>query len=192
MLDREKINQYMRNLYRFLAPLEKQEADEVVREIESHLYDVIEQCERDGQQADLDSLLQRFGTPRELAEQYVDHVQTGAPLPAGFTAMRSVKRGLTSTLYLATLLSGYGASLFLLVLGGVNAFLLGGIGISMSDGGDSIVIALMEDLRGAGHEVILNGLWISPIAVLLGSAIGYLTFRVLRLLSNHSRQARYA
>ena len=92
MDQRQMINQYLNTLQRYLARLSPAEATEVIQEIESHIFDLIEQHQANGQTADAAAILQGFGEPRQLAAQYVAHLTTGAPPPRGFKAIVQVKK----------------------------------------------------------------------------------------------------
>ena len=93
MEQQQMIHQYLNTLQRYLARLSPAEAKEVIREIESHIFDLIEQREAAGQPVDAQSILQGFGEPRQLAGQYVAHITDGAPPPLGFRAIQRVKHG---------------------------------------------------------------------------------------------------
>src|SRR3990167_9225382 len=92
MEQRDIIHQYLKELERYLARLKKTEAQEVLKEIESHIFDALEQ-QHSGQAEDARAILQGFGEPRELAAQYVAHITKGAPPPVGFKAIQKVKQG---------------------------------------------------------------------------------------------------
>lgn len=108
MSERKKIRNYLDNLDRYLSPLSPSESQEVVREIESHIYDVIDDVEVKGEVANVEDILERLGAPRELALQYVGHIQHGAPPPEGFRAISLVKKGLSRTAYWSMMCFGYG------------------------------------------------------------------------------------
>ena len=95
MSERNVIRTYLTSLNRYLAPLSDEEAGEVVREIESHIFDVIDSQEMAGQEADVARILARLGSPRELAAQYVSHVRSGTPPPEGLSAIATVRKGLS-------------------------------------------------------------------------------------------------
>ncbi len=177
----QRIRRYSQDLATYLAPLEPADAAEVIREIEGHVLDVLEQSERNGKLADVDSILAGFGEPRELAARYVSHVLAGTPPPSGFRAIQTVRRGVTRGLYGSMAVFGYGLTLFLLGLAVVKILGQGSVGLWSNPGGESVVIAF----TGAPHpdQTELLGPLFAPIALLLAAAIGVLTRRVLQVLS---------
>ena len=115
MEQRDIIHQYLKELERYLARLEKAQAQEVLREIESHIFDALEQQQSSGQVEDASAILRGFGEPRQLAFAYVAHVTDGAPPPAGFKAIQKVKQGVTATLYYAMAAFGFSIAFMFLV-----------------------------------------------------------------------------
>ena len=89
MSGREQISNYLKSFNRYLASLSSKDAAEVIKEIESHIYDVIDQQEMAGKEADIEGILAGLGAPRVLAENYVSHIQQGTPPPKGFRVARS-------------------------------------------------------------------------------------------------------
>ena len=113
----------------------------MIREIKSHVLDVLEQAEREGQAADLEGILAGFGEPRELAARYVSHVLAGTPPPQGFRAIQTVRRGVTRGLYGSMAIFGCGLTLFFLGLALVKILGQGSVGLWSNPGGESVVIA---------------------------------------------------
>lgn len=180
MEQRDIIHQYLHELNRYLARLSQTEAQEVIREIESHIFDVIEQGEAAGQAADAAAILKGFGEPRELAAQYVAHITTGAPPPKGFKAIQKVKRGVTISLYYSMALFGFSiaaALIFIVIAKLVTPEL---VGVWSTAGGHSFVIGFTSPSLPQEREML--GVWIVPVAGLAGIAIIEITRRVLRVL----------
>jgi uncharacterized membrane protein len=92
MPDRDIIHGYLKSLAKYLSRLENADADDVIREIESHIYDALESHEKEGAENSAEVVLAGFGLPRELAAQYVDHILEGAAPPKGFKAIQRVKK----------------------------------------------------------------------------------------------------
>jgi hypothetical protein len=109
MRSQQLIRAYMRTLTAHLGKLDPAESQEVVREIESHLHDVLEQAEARGDTPDVAALLAGFGPPEALAARYVAHVQEGAPPPSGFGVIQSVKRTATRGLYYTVIITWSGS-----------------------------------------------------------------------------------
>lgn len=180
MSDREMVHDYLKSLMKFLSRLDKNDANDVLREIECHIYDVMEIREKDGQMINAEAILEGFGKPRELANQYVGHILEGAPPPKGFRAIQRVKRGATKGLYFATGFFGYFISLTLLAIGLYKPFDPESVGFWTSESGDSVVIGAMSEVPAGTQELL--GWWIVPIAIGLAIGGAYLTNRVLRVL----------
>ncbi|MEO9599607.1 hypothetical protein [Parasphingorhabdus sp.] len=180
MSDREMIHNYLQSLMRFLSRLDREDADDVLREIESHIYDVMEMREENGQIIDASAILEGFGQPRDLASQYVDHILKGAPPPRGFKAIQSVKRGATSGLRYATALVGYVTAATLIIVGLYKLIDPDAVGFWANESGESVVIGALTEVPAGTHE--LMGWWLTPVALGIGIAAAYLTSRLLRVL----------
>ncbi|MDR7335686.1 HAAS signaling domain-containing protein [Roseateles asaccharophilus] len=182
---RQRIQRYSQELATYLAPLDPADAAEVIREIEGHVLDVLEQSERSGQLVQLENVLAGFGEPRELAARYVSHVLAGTPPPRGFRAIQTVRRGVTRGLYGSMAAFGYGLALCFLSLAVVKLLGQGSVGLWATPGGESVVIGF----TGAPHpdQAELLGPLFAPVALALAAAIGLLTRRVLQVLSRSLR-----
>lgn len=184
MSDREMIHNYLQSLMRFLSRLDREDADDVLREIESHIYDVMEMREENGQMIDASAILEGFGQPRDLASQYVDHILKGAPPPRGFKAIQRVKRGATTGLRFATGFFGYILSATLIAIGLYKPLNPDAVGFWANESGESIVIGTLSEVPAGTQE--LMGWWIMPIAIILGIGAAFLTSRLLRVLKLQS------
>lgn len=180
MSDREQIQNYLHTLDRYLARLPKEDANEVLKEIESHIYDAIELAESQGEQIDVSGLLQGFGSPRQLAEQYIDHMLEGTPPPDGFSALTSVKHKATTGIYWSTLLLGYGLSLCLMLLAVAKIVSPELVGVWPSEGGQSVIVGVI-DVDSQPSNELLQG-WLVPVAIVLGALVARLTYKLLQIL----------
>ena len=180
MSDRDMIHNYLQSLMRFLSRLDQEDADDVLREIESHIYDVMEIREENGQLIDASAILEGFGQPRELASQYVDHILQGAPPPKGFRAIQQVKRGATHGLRVAAGFSGYTTAATLIAIGFYKLVDPESVGFWVAQSGESVVIGALSEVPMGTHELL--GWWIMPIAIGLGIGAAFLTKNVLRAL----------
>jgi len=180
MAERDIIHNYLKSLSKYLSRLDKADADDVIREIESHIYDVLEASESEGRSFDAAAVLAGFGEPRELAAQYVDHMLDGTPPPEGFKAIQRVKRGATKGLYYAMEIFGYGLSLILMIVGVYKAFSPDDVGVWASASGESIIVGVSS--QPPGHTDELLGWWLVPIAFGLAFGGAYLTKRILGVL----------
>lgn len=180
MSERELIHNYLKRLSKYLSRLDKADADEVIREIESHIFDAIELQEQNGQQPDALSILNGFGEPRELANQYVEHLLKGTPPPTGFKAIQSVKKGATKGLYYSMGLFGYGVSVFLVMIGLAKLFMPDVVGVWSAAQGNSVTITFSDHTYPNSEELL--GYWLMPIAITIGIGTARLTKRVLGVL----------
>jgi len=180
MISREPIQTYMRTLAARLGRLDPADADEVILEIESHLQDVLEQAEVRGEDLDIDALLQGFGSPEALAAQYVAHIQTGAPPPAGFRVIQRVRQTVTRGLYYSMAAFGYAIALGCLLLALAKVLQPSLVGAWSANDGNSVVVAWSGSPHPAAQEVV--GYWLVPIALAAGLWCAELTRRVLRVL----------
>jgi len=180
MSEREQIHNYLKYLSKYLSRLDKSDADEVIREIESHIFDAMELQEQSGKQPDAQAILDGFGEPRELANHYVEHMLKGTPPPTGFKAIQSVKKGVTKSLYYSMGLFGFGISLFMIIMGLGKLFMPDMIGVWSAAQGNSIVITFSENIYPNSEELL--GYWLIPIAIVIGVGIARLTKGVLAVL----------
>lgn len=180
MSERDLIHDFLKNLSKYLSRLEKTDAQEVIREIESHILDAIEFQEENGKTVDAQVILDGFGEPRELANQYVEHLLKGTPPPVGFKAIQKVKKGATKTLYYSMGLLGFGISLVLITVGLGKLIFPTEVGVWSASHGNSVIISFSENVYPESAELL--GYWLSPIAIALGVGIALLTKSVLRVL----------
>lgn len=182
MEQRDLIHNYLQELNRYLARLSQAQAQEVIREIESHLYDAIEQSAAAGQDTNAATILKGFGEPRELAAQYVAHITDGLPPPKGFRAIQSVKKGVTIGLYYSMALFGFSISAALLLIGIAKVVVPDLVGVWSAADGNSFIIGFTAPSLPPEREML--GIWIVPVAGLTGSAIFEITRRVLVILKS--------
>jgi len=182
MSEHEQIHNYLKYLSKYLSRLDKSSADEVIREIESHILDSIELQEQNGEKPDAQAILDGFGEPRELANHYVEHMLKGTPPPTGFKAIQSVKKGVTKGLYYSMGLFGFGISLLLIIIGLGKLFMPDLIGVWSAAQGNSVIIIFSEDIYPDSKELL--GYWLIPIAIALGVGIARLTKGVLAALKS--------
>ena len=180
MSDRETINNYLDSFSRYLSRLKKQEADDVLREIESHIYDAIEMAETNGEMVDVNQILNGFGAPRELAEQYTSHMIDGTPPPEGFSAITTVKHGVTNSVYWATWILGYGVGLGLIVLSILKLLFPDSVGLWVSNHGQSVVVGMVDVASQQGDEML--GMWFIPLGLIVGLFSIKATFVTLKAL----------
>lgn len=176
----QPIRRYLDALSLHLRKLDKADAEEVIREIESHIHEVIEQTQARGEAPDVDALLRGFGPPERLAAQYVAHIRTGAPPPAGFRVIQRVKQTVTGGLYYSMGAFGYSVAIALLLLAVAKVLQPSLVGAWTSNGGNSVAIAWSGSPYPDAKEML--GYWLVPIALLASTWCAVLTHRVLRIL----------
>jgi len=181
MSDREIVHTYLKTLERYLSRLEKQDADEVISEIESHIFDALDEA---GDAADAASILKGFGSARDLAAAYVDHMLEGSPPPEGFKAIQKVRKGMTKGLYYSTIGFGYTIAFGLLLIGIWKPFAADNVGLWSAAGGNSLIVGFV-DQAPAGTEELL-GWWLIPVFLILGASIAWGTFRLMSILKPKS------
>ena len=180
MIPRHLIREYMRALVSQLGKLEKADAEEVIREIESHIHDVVDQAEARGEDLDVTALLEGFGPPEALAAQYVAHIQQGAPPPVGFRVIQRVKQTVTRGLYYSMGAFGYSIAIAFLLLALAKVFEPSSVGVWSAAGGNSITITWTGSPYTDAEELLGYGL--VPLALLAAAWCAELTRRVLRVL----------
>ncbi len=180
MIPNHPIRRYVDALALHLRKLDKADAEEVIREIEGHIHDVVEQAEARGEVPDVDALLQGFGPPQALAAQYVAHIRTGAPPPAGFRVIQRVTRTVTRGLYYSMGAFGYSVAVALLLLALAKLWQPSLVGAWSINGGHSVAIAWSGSPYQDATEIL--GYWLVPIALVASTWCAVLTHRVLRVL----------
>ena len=182
MEQRDIIHQYLKELERYLARLEKAQAQEVLKEIESHIFDALEQQQGSGLTEDAKAILQGFGEPRELALAYIAHITTGAPPPVGFKAIQKVKQGVTVTLYYAMAAFGFSIAFALFFIAGAEVIMPDSVGAWSAGNGHSLAIGFLATPYPAEQELL--GAWLAPAAILSALLVSTLTRRILRALKH--------
>lgn len=180
MISRQPIRAYIDALAKHLGRLDKADADEVVREIESHIHDVVDHAEARGELVDVAALLAGFGAPQALAAQYVAHIQSGAPPPAGFRVIQRVTRTVTRGLYYSMGAFGYSIAIAFLLLAVAKLMDPSLVGAWTTDGGESVAVTWSGSPYPHARELL--GYWLVPIAVAGAVWCAELTRRVLRVL----------
>lgn len=180
MISRHLIRAYVGTLATRLDALDPADAEEVIREIESHLHEVVDQAESRGEALDVAALLEGFGPPERLAAQYIAHLQHGTPPPAGFRVLQRVRLGATRGLYYS--MAGFGFSVAALLLGLAMAKLLApdAVGVWSVADGNAYVITWSGSPQSQARELL--GWALPPLALLAALWCAELTRRVLQVL----------
>ncbi|MDC0601867.1 hypothetical protein OAP14_02430 [Aliiglaciecola sp.] len=182
MSDNYKLRNYLKDLELYLARLNQDEANEVVKEIESHIFDAIDQTEAKGSIADVETILQGFGPPRELASGYVSHILNGAPPPRGFRSISLVRKGVSKTLYYSMFVFGYGLGIILIFAGFYNLVIPNSIGIWSVADGNSFVVGTISSPGYIEDGEVFTGLWLTLLFIFCGYLLLLLSHRILQIL----------
>lgn len=177
MTTRNWIRAYTRELSNHLQTLPPADAEEVAREIEGHLHEVVDLAEERGEDIDIAALLKGFGPPDRLATQYIAHLQKGAPPPAGFRVLR---QGVTRGLYFSMGGLGFSLAVALLWLAVTKLFHPEAVGVWSVADGNAYVIAWSGVPQLPAEE--LFGWGLVPVALLASLWCAEVTRRVLRVL----------
>lgn len=180
MIARHLIRAYVGTLATHLDSLETADAEEVIREIESHLHEVVDQAEAQQEALDVAALLAGFGPPERLAAQYIAHLRDGTPLPAGLRVLQQVRRSVSSGLYYS--MAGFGFTIAALLLGLAlsKLFTPDMIGVWSAANGNAYVISWSGPPQPQAEELL--GWTLLPIALLAAVWCAGLTRRVLAVL----------
>lgn len=180
MLERDMIHAYLKSLSKYLSRLSKPEADEVTREIEAHIYDAIELQQESGGPINIEEVLVRLGSPRELAAQYSEHILEGAPPPRGFKSIQKIKKGATQGLMASMALMGFSFSLLFAVLGLAKFIYPEKVGVWSVAHGNSIIIAFSDSFYPNSTELL--EWWLIPITWSLAAVTFQITRKVLAVM----------
>jgi len=181
----EQIESYLTGLDGALRGVRREERDEILREIRTHILDSLP----DDPQAGVETVLRALGAPERLAEQYqTEFLLTQAshsfsPWLLLSTAWRWAHTGVRGLVVFMVAMVGYGAALAALVTVLLKPFLPNRIGLWVGRG--NFVFGATGPSAGV-HEVLGN-LYI-PVTMLLafGTAVG--TTHTLRWLIRTRRR----
>lgn len=180
MISRQPIRAYVHALNAQLSSLAAGEAEEVVREIECHLYDVVDQAEARGEALDVTAVLAGFGPPEALAAQYVAHIQQGAPPPQGLRVIQRLRQSVTRGLYYSMAAFGFSVAIALLLLAIAKLVDPASVGVWSVAGGNAVSITWSGSPHPQAQELL--GYRLVPVALFGALWCGELTRRVLRAL----------
>lgn len=183
MQNNEMIRAYLQQLQRHLVRLSPQESDDVLREIESHIFDVLDMHNASGQPVDVVAVLTGFGEPKQLAAQYVAHITIGTPPPVGFRALNRVRQGASISLYWSMAIFGYLTAIVLLCIAVAKVLVPGSVGVWWGDSGQSVAIGFIRLAPAASAELL--GYWLVPVFAGIALALAWLTRKVLLLIKPH-------
>lgn len=177
----ELIHRYLSDLETYLSRVSEARAQEVVQEIESHIYDSLA-LQPQPEQGAVEAVLGRLGTPRELAAAYIEHITIGVAPPKGLKPLSRVKNGISKSFYYSICCLGYGAGIALLMLAMLKLLMPSAVGIWVAEHGNSIVLSFSQTSYPANE---ISGMWLVPLAVMFGVGLLYLTNQITRILKRY-------
>ena len=158
---------YFSKVDRALAPLAREDADEIRNELEAHVMDAIA-----GGGGDTQAALAQLGDPEAFLPALVAdrlRARAGRTMRPGDVMKAMARSGAAGVggLALSTAVGvGYAVAALAVFLGVVKLFTPHGVGVYRLESGD-IFIGADENLRG----VDLLGMWFSPLAIAAGVAL---------------------
>lgn len=177
----ELIHNYLAELQIYLSRVSEVQAQEVVQEIESHIYDSLA-MHTGAEDSAVEAILARLGTARELAAGYIDHITIGVAPPKGLRPLSRVRKGISKSLYYLICILGYGIGAALVLVSLLKLTLPSSIGVWVAEHGNSVVIAFSQ-LEPHAREI--PALWLIPVAFFCGAGMLYLTRQIARILKMH-------
>lgn len=177
----ELIHNYLAELQIYLSRINQLQAQDVVQEIESHIYDTLA-MQQGAEDSAVEAILARLGTARELASGYIEHITIGVAPPKGLKPLSRIRKGISKSLYSLICILGYGSGAALLLVALLKLLLPSDFGVWVAEHGNSVVIAFSQ-LEPQASEI--PALWLIPVAALGGTGLLYLTHQITRILKMH-------
>ena len=177
----ELIHTYLSELETYLSRVSEARAQEVVQEIESHIYDTLALQQASGDVV-VEAILGRLGTPRELAAAYIDHITIGVAPPKGLKPLSRVKKGISKSFYFLVCCLGYGSGVGLLTVAVLKLLMPSTFGVWVAEHGNSVVLSFSQ-IDAQADEI--SAIWLIPCSVLVGAGLLYLTMQIARILKMH-------
>jgi uncharacterized membrane protein len=184
----EQIESYLADLHEALKDVSREERDEILREIRTHIVDSL----RDNPQAAVETVLRGLGAPERLAEQYQTEVlltqasHSFSPWLLLSTAWHWAHTGVCGFAVFMVAMVGYLMALGLLLTVLLKPFFPNRIGLWVGHG--NLVFGATG--RGAGVHDVLGTLYI-PVTMLLAFGIAVGTTHTLRWLMRTRRRPAY-
>lgn len=178
-----RLDSYLQSLHTALAPLPPDQADDIVKEMRSHILESLETGN------DLDAVFDRLGRPHDLAAQYLAEnlVQRARRTRSPWLVLHTVARWATLSIggvfALAGLLIGYALAACLAICVLTKPIHPDTVGLWRFTDGNDVSFSLHLGLgAGAGtpppNATELLGWWIIPLGLTLGVALCWITSRV--------------
>jgi len=184
----EQIESYLADLHEALKDVSRDQRDEILREIRTHILDSL----RDNPQSAVETVLRGLGAPERLAEQYQTEVlltqasHSFSPWLLLSTAWRWAHTGIRGFAVFMVAIVGYGMALGLLLTVLLKPFFPDHIGLWVGHG--NFVFGATS--RTAGVRDVLGSLYI-PVAMVLAFGIAVGTTHALRWLMRTRRRSAH-
>jgi uncharacterized membrane protein len=179
MTEQQQIDQYLSVFRSNLRSVTLGEREEILREIGAHIRDSVEEGS-----TDVASVLERLGTPEELAMQYRDGIlvrhasRSFSPLLLLQAALRLATKGAFGILIFFCGIFGYAFGIGMALTGFIKAFSPVNTGTWVQDGRIVSSGALIKIPPPPAHEIF--GFWYVPIALTVGVLLILVTTFVIR------------
>ncbi|MCL1077881.1 hypothetical protein D5R81_17935 [Parashewanella spongiae] len=177
MARNELIHTYLSELEIYLSRINKVQAQEIVKEIESHIYDSL-MMEEDNHDT-TEVVLGRLGTPQELASVYIEHINIGVAPPKGLKPMTKITMEMSKSFYYLIFVLGGSLGLSLIATALAKLIVPSKFGVWIAEHGNSIIVSFSNN---SYHSKEIPAIWLVPISLLAGLVTLYLTKRLTQLL----------
>lgn len=161
------LDDFLTALRRQLKPLAPPEREEILRELEVRLRDSV-----DRQGSSIYDIMQRFGSPKNIANQYLDALLlrkaavSWSPYLLLKVMIRLAFRGVFGGFTCFCLILGYGLGAVFAVFGLLKAILPSHVGVWAENGHITLTGLQIYPPPPPAYELV--GWWFIPIALILG------------------------
>ena len=179
MTAESQIDSYLNALRIQLGPLTIAEREEIVREINAHIRDSVEESG-----ASVESVLTRLGAAKDLAAQYRDGLliqrasRSLSPLVLLRAALRLATKSVSGIFVFFCAVFGYSFGAGFVVVALAKTIVPSHTGAWVQDGQLVSAGALIYGVPPTAHEVL--GMWIIPLGLIAGSLLLLLTTYLIR------------
>lgn len=179
MIAPQQVDSYLDGLRRHLGPMTLSEREEIVREINAHIRDAVEQTG-----ASTETILAGLGSPVELAAQYSDGLlirtasRSVSPIKLMRGALRLATKGVFGIFVFFVGMFGYTIGAGLALSGMLKPILPAHTGMWMRDGRVIAFGTQFPMVSPPAHEVL--GMWYIPLMLTAGSLTLLLTTFLIR------------
>ena len=177
MARNELIHTYLSELEMYLSRVSQVQAQEIVKEIESHIYDSI--MIGSDENHTTESVLNRLGAPKELASGYIEHINIGVAPPKGLKPISKITIGISKSFYCLIFILGVSLGLTFIATALAKLIVPSKFGVWITEHGNSIIVSFSQN---SYHSNEIPAVWLVPISLLFGLVILYITKRLTQLI----------